>query len=85
METSREIDVANLDAAHRRALEEVIGSRLQRNQRLIIRLAEIEATAPRPPQLVDDWTKVYEGLSDEQIASIDRDVTTRANLTRHVP
>jgi hypothetical protein len=84
METSREIDVTNLDAAHRRALEDVIGSRLEQNQRLIISVAEIDATAT-PAQSVHDWTKVYDGLSDEEVDSIDGDVKTRADLTRDLP
>ncbi len=87
MEASREIDVTNLDAAHRQAFEDVIGTRLQRSQRLIISVAEIDPTAGAAPsaQSIDDWKKVYEGLSDDEIASIDRDVKTRANLTRNLP
>jgi hypothetical protein len=87
MEASREIDVTSLDAAHRQAFEDVIGTRLQRSQRLIISVAEITATAgvARSAQSIDDWKKVYDGLSDEEVALIDRDVTTRANLTRNLP
>ncbi len=86
METSRIIDVMALDANHRRALEEVIGVQLQGNQRLTIDVTEISQPrtreTPRPRQTVQDWTNVYEGLTDEQIEEIDRIAKTRANLTR---
>jgi hypothetical protein len=87
MGTSREIDVTNLDATHRRVLEEVIGTDLRANQRLLISVREIPDTEAsiRRAQSLDEWTKVYEGLSDEQIETIDRDVNQRANLTRNVP
>jgi hypothetical protein len=84
METSREIDVTNLDSAHRRALEDVIGQQLRLNQRLVINVTEPDAkkTAGAPSQSLADWTHVYEHLTDEQIEAIDHNVKTRANLTR---
>lgn len=89
MEMSRSIDVVSLDATHRRALEDVIGVQLQANQRLVIGVSEIEtATSDAPSrrsQTLADWTSVYEGLSDEQIESIDRIAKTRADLTRNLP
>jgi hypothetical protein len=39
----------------------------------------------RPAQSVDDWTKVYEALSDAEIEAIDRIAKTRADLTRNLP
>jgi hypothetical protein len=88
METSMKIDVATLDGAHRRALEEVIGRHLQGNQRLIISVMDV--TVPqtedgRPTQTLDDWTNVYEGLSDEEIEEIDKIAKTRSKLTRNLP
>jgi hypothetical protein len=88
METHRHIDVATLDAPHRRALEEVIGQPLTANQRLIVRIIEVpmpSSAAPRPAQTLEDWTSVYDGLSDEKIEAIDKIAKTRANLTRHLP
>lgn len=81
-------DVTALDDTHRHALEEVIGRQLQANQRLVIQVTEVEISPPnceRPPQSLADWTGVYAGLNEEQIASIDRIAKTRANLTRHLP
>jgi hypothetical protein len=88
MEADQIIDVAALDDPHRRALEEVIGRHLQANQRLIISVAEVEVQPKhngRPPQSLDDWTRVYDGLSEAEIESIDKIAKTRANLTRHLP
>lgn len=88
METDLTIDVATLDALHRRALEEVIGQQLAANQRLIISVTEIEmepSDQTRPAQSLEDWAKVYEGLSEADIESIDEIAKNRADLTRHLP
>jgi hypothetical protein len=87
METNRAIDVTSLDSEHRRALEEVIGVPLHSDQRLIIRVTGVDAEKrdKDAPQSLDDWAKVYEGLSDEEIEEIDRVIKTRANLTRYLP
>jgi hypothetical protein len=88
METDLKIDVAALDDPHRRALEEVIGRQLAANQRLIISVTEAEVTPVadrRPAQSLDDWTSVYDGLSDDEIEAIDKIAKTRANLTRNLP
>jgi hypothetical protein len=82
-------DVTALDETHRRALEDVIGQQLQANQRLIIKVTEIdlsvEADSGGQRQSVDDWARVYEGLSDEQVEKIDRIANSRANLSRFLP
>lgn len=83
METSHEIDVIALDAAHRRAFEDVIGTRLEQNQRLVISVTA--ADSPRSSQSLADWTGVYDGLTEDQVEAIDRDLMKRANLTRSLP
>lgn len=87
MGTELKIDVADLDPNLRRALEEVIGRALRANQRLYISVRELEvpASAGPPPQALEDWTHVYEGLSDEEIADLERVILTRADLTRPSP
>lgn len=88
MKTGLEINVANLDAEHRRALEEVIGHALASNQRLVISVMDIDLSAAadlRPAQTLDDWTRVYEGLSDDDVQAIDEIANTRADLTRDLP
>ena len=88
METDLKIDVATLDGSHRRALEEVIGCELASNQRLLISVIEVslpQNSEPRPVQTLDDWTSVYDGLSEGEIDEIELIAKTRANLTRHLP
>jgi hypothetical protein len=83
-----QVDVATLGDAQRRALEEVLGRQLAINQRLIISVTELEtppAAAARVPQALEDWTNIYESLSDEQVEAIDKIAKTRANLTRSLP
>jgi hypothetical protein len=88
METDLKIDVAALDAPHRRALEDVIGRELSGHQRLIISVIEVEpepTAMSKAGQTLDDWTHVYEGLSDKEIDAIDTIAKTRADLTRDLP
>jgi hypothetical protein len=88
METNLEIEVAVLDAHQRRALEEVIGRQLAVDQRLTISVMDAatpQAGASRPAQSLEDWTSVYEGLSEDEIEAVDNVVKTRANLTRNLP
>lgn len=87
MEAELHIDVVNLDAPHRRALEEVIGRELAANQRLTISVNDLPALRPpaKPAQSLSDWTGVYEGLSGDEVDEIDKIVKTRANLTRPLP
>jgi hypothetical protein len=33
----------------------------------------------------NDWKKVYAGLTEEQSEAVDRDIKTRANITRQLP
>jgi hypothetical protein len=83
MEMNRQIDVISLDAAHRRAFEDVIGAPLEPNQRLVISVTA--PASPRSSQSLADWTGVYDGLTEDQIEAIDRDLRTRADLTRSQP
>ncbi|HJT33472.1 MAG TPA: hypothetical protein VJ783_15620 [Pirellulales bacterium] len=82
-----QIDIGSLDASHRRALEEVIGRQLAANQRLVISVSDATADSPaaKPAQSLDDWTRVYDGLSDAAVEEIDAIIKTRANLTRPLP
>lgn len=84
-------NVRDIDSGDRHALEHVVGQALRDNQRLIIRIAEVDVSPAAPaadshrPQTLADWTNVYEGLSDEEITALDKTVKTRANLTRNLP
>ena len=87
MSSNLTINVGALDAPHRRALEEVIGRPLLSDERLVIEVAKIDAptAGAAPPQSVEDWTRVYEGLSEQEIEAIDKIAKTRANLARDLP
>ena len=87
MENKRKIDVATLDFPHRRALEEVIGQELQSNQQVLISVINLQTAVndDRPAQTLDDWTGIYEGLSDDEIEAVDATIKTRADLTRDIP
>jgi hypothetical protein len=47
--------------------------------------ARMDEPDTRPAQSIDEWTRVYEGLSEEEIDAVDRISKTRSNLTRHLP
>jgi hypothetical protein len=64
-----------------------MGRQLGANQRLIIRVIDVampQNGASRPAQTLEEWTNVYEGLSDDKIESVDKIAKTRANLTRNL-
>jgi hypothetical protein len=84
-------NVRDLRREDRTALERIVGQDLRDDQRLIIRVTESDtseegtAVDSRPPQALADWTSVYEGLSEDEVAAIDRVVKSRANLSRRLP
>jgi hypothetical protein len=86
-----ECNVRDIEAEDRHALEHVVGQALRDNQRLIIQITEVDVgrevsgNGHQQPQTLADWTKVYEGLTDEQIEAIDEIIKKRANLTRNLP
>ena len=86
METERKINVATLDFPHRRALEEVIGQELQSNQQVLISVINLQTAVNdnRPVQTLEDWTGIYDGLSEEEIEAVDATIKTRADLTRNL-
>ena len=74
----------------RQALEHVLGRQLTENQRVIIRVETMptqplarDETADNDPELkLPDWCDVYAGLTDEEIAEIEKIALTRADMTR---
>jgi hypothetical protein len=83
--------VRDIDSAERRVLEHVIGMPLRDNQQLVISIVTLESARPegslppKPVQTLEDWTHIYDGLSEEEIQAIDQVVKTRANLSRDLP
>lgn len=81
-------NVKDIDSTDRRALERLLGERLRENQQLIIRVVNAndnhEGGEPttKGSQTLPDWCNVYEGLSDEEIADLERTILNRADLSR---
>ncbi len=81
-------NVKDIGNADRRALEHVIGRRLGDDQRLLIRVVNVE-TSPTTPCTTEDgidglpkWCSVYDGLSDDAVATLEKTILTRADLSR---
>lgn len=84
-------NVDDIDAQDRRALEHVLGQRLEPNQQLVIRVINLNvvpADQAKPTggtqasAALPDWCNVYAGLSDNEIADLEKIILTRADLTR---
>jgi len=80
-------DVRDIDTGDRHALEHVVGTRLLENQRLIIQIVNINAAEPTVMQNggadeLPEWCNVYAGLSDDEVADVEKIALTRADLTR---
>lgn len=82
--------VGELQANERSAAELLLGHRLRGNERIILHVLDLDVAHPtvqdsRPAQTIEDWTNVYDGLSDGEIDAIDSIAKSRANLTRDLP
>ena len=89
-------NVRDIGADERRHLEHVLGQKLRDNQQLIIQvisLSELRAEdgdaaraatreAGAESVALPAWCNVYGGLSDHEIADVEKVVLTRAALTR---
>lgn len=73
-------NVRDIDAAHRAALEHVLGQRLHDDQQVIVSVVNLDASAPKsemPAQrqaVLPDWCNVYEGLTDAEIDDIEASI-----------
>lgn len=79
-------NVRDIETGERRALEQVLGQPLMDNQQIFIHVVTIgndsaeerSATTSGLP----DWCNIYEGLTDEHLADIERVILERCDLTR---
>ena len=85
-------NVKDIAAADRRAIEHLLGAPLADHQQVVIQVmpdrenlqsASGRSTANGAAAL-PEWTHVYEGFSDADIAEIEKSVLSRADLTRPV-
>jgi hypothetical protein len=84
---SIERNVRDIDSGDRHALEHIVGTPLNDSQRLIIQiispdLSELAVTPVVSEGELPPWCNVYAGLSDDEIAEIEKIALTRADLTR---
>jgi hypothetical protein len=80
-------NVRDLDQSERSVLERVVGHQLRETQQIIVNVVNIDLA--RASSTIDDslsdvpdsW-KIYDGLSDAEIDTLDGEIRQRANLTR---
>ncbi len=78
-------NVKDIGSEDRRALEHVIGRQLAETQRVMISVVEVDvplAGAVDVGGALPSWCNVFEGLSDEEVADIEKIAVTRDNLSR---
>jgi hypothetical protein len=84
-------NTADLNRDDRTLLERLLGEQLHDDQQLVIGVVDRQSrrepadetnvsTADVPT--LPDWCNVYEGLSDEEIADLERVILQRADLNR---
>jgi len=84
-------NAADLNRDDRTLLERLLGEQLHDDQQLVIGVVDRQSrrepldgtnisTADVPA--LPDWCNVYEGLSDEEIADLERIILQRADLSR---
>lgn len=84
-------NVQDIEDVDRRALEHVLGQKLRKNQQVFIRVVSLGPESSARDGVAADaavsanlpeWCKVYDGLSDDEVADIENVVLQRANFTR---
>ena len=80
-------NVRDLRADDRYAAEQLVGYSQRENQQLVIQVVNVDVATGRPGNgtgegKLPDWCNVYEGLTDEKIAELEKTILTRADLTR---
>lgn len=79
-------NVRDLAATERSTVERLVGHSLRENQQLIIQVVSIDLTPTDSPNgsqgdELPDWCKVHEGLTDEQIANIEKSIVRATTPT----
>lgn len=84
--------VRDIDADGRRALEHLLGRRLDEDQQLVIRVltpdkgpaAEpgSEVRTAGPSARLPEWCNVFDGLTDNQVGDVEGAIVRRSDLTR---
>lgn len=80
-------NVRDLNSNERSAVEQLVGHALRENQQLVIQVVSLEVGTEEPvtgtgEDRLPDWCNVYEGLTDDQIAELEKAISRRLDLTR---
>ena len=83
-------NVRDLERHERRVYESVLGEKLREDQKILIQVIDLSgrpaeepaAGAPAAAAPLPEWCRVYEGLSDQELAEVEDVVLARADLTR---
>ena len=87
-------NVREIPCEERRVYEAAVGHALAENQQVIIRVitpselsvqnapGEARGNDAATPATLPDWCNVYGGLTDDEIAEVERIALTRSEMTR---
>ena len=80
-------NVRDLRNNERSAAEQLVGHSLRENQQLVIQVVNLDIATERAGNgtaegKLPGWCNVYEGLTDEEIADLEKTILTRADLSR---
>ena len=80
-------NVRDLRKNERSAAEQLVGHSLRENQQLVIQFVNLDIATERPGKgapegKLPEWCNVHEGLTDEEIADLEKTILTRADLSR---
>ncbi len=80
-------DIRDLPLSERSALERIVGHQLRETTQIIVNVVDVDVSPAAPiitplePDVPELW-KIYDGLSEEEIETLDQVLRQRANLTR---
>lgn len=80
-------NVSDLAGSDRTAAERLVGHPLGEDQRIVIQVENrgavaLETNVESDSDQLPEWCNVYEGLTDDQIADLEKAVSHRLDLTR---
>jgi hypothetical protein len=85
--------VKDITASDRQAIEHLLGAPLGEHQQVVIQIMPAReeqkadgeyANGTGGAAVLPEWTRVYAGLSESEIAELEKSVLSRADLTRPV-
>jgi hypothetical protein len=82
--------VKEIATAERQVYETVLGEKLRENQQVILQVTTVSQAPEAPGNGPDaqqagqlpDWCNVYDGLSEQEIAEVERVCLSRSDMSR---